>query len=108
MLVQQNLKILLFVCESETRGSTTPELVCAPGGVVEAVVVAKGHEEAEDGEKHDDVSGEDEHARAPVDDAGSGEHDGEGEGGEDDARRDEVAKLPGVEIVVTFINGRGH
>ena len=98
MLVQQNLKILLFVCESETRGSISPELVCAPGGVVEAVVVAKGHEEAEDGEKHDDVSGEDEHARAPVDDAGSGEHDGEGEGREDDARRDEVAKLPEEQI----------
>ena len=73
-------------------------LVCAPGGVVEPVVVAKGHEEAEDGEKHDDVSGEDEHARAPVDDAGSGEHDGEGEGREDDARRDEVAKLPEEQI----------
>ena len=55
-------------------------LVCAPGGVVEAVVVAKGHEEAEDGEKHDDVSGEDEHARAPLDDVlGPGEHDGESE-----------------------------
>ena len=104
MLLQQNIKILLFVCECGTRVSTTPQLICAPGGVVETVVVAKGHKEAEDGEKHDDVSGEDKHARAPVDDVvGSGEDDGEGEGGEDDARRDEVAKLPegggGVHVV---------
>ena len=58
----------------------SPELVCAPGGVVETVVVAEGHEESEDCEKHDDVSGEDEHACAPLDDVlGPGEHDGESE-----------------------------
>ena len=79
----------------ESASRHIPELVGAPGGVVESVVVAEGHEEAEDSEKHDDVSGEDEHAGAPLDDVlGPCKHDGEGESGEDDARGDEVAKLP--------------
>jgi len=70
-------------------------LVCAPGGVVETVVVSEGDEEAEDGEKHDDVAGEDEHARAPLDDVlRPGEDDGQREGGDDDARREEGAELP--------------
>ncbi len=35
-----------------------------PAGVLEAVLVVEGHEEAEDGEEHDHVAGEDEPAGA--------------------------------------------
>ena len=75
-------------------------------GVLEPILVVEGDEEAEYGQEHDNVPGEDESGGAPLDDvralgAGrrAGQDQGQGERREDDARRQEVAELKAKRIL---------
>jgi len=100
------------------------EEASSPDGVL-IVVRVESDEEAENGEKHDGVGGDDQATGASVDRQQSGvgavsdcrvaaaaasragdpgQHDGQGEGGQDDARGEEPGELPagvaGAAVVV--------
>jgi len=68
-----------------------------PGRVLESLLVVEGHEEAVDGEKHDNVASHDQSAGTPsnrgVGAGCPGQYDGQGERRENDSGGEKVADL---------------